>query len=117
MAMTAAHANDNYITADYFGSLLLKANDSGTLASEGKKISNLVTVFPNPAQNQIKLQKMYNTTEKLVVEIRSMTGALVKTNSIVGMNEIIEIGDLQPGVYLMTILSNQYFQTERFIKR
>ena len=118
MYMTAAHANDNYMTADYFGSLLLKANDKGTSAIESKKISNqLVTVFPNPALNQIKLQRMNNNSEKLVVEIHSMTGALVKTNSVDNMNEVIEIGDLQSGVYLMTILSNQYFQTERFIKQ
>jgi len=118
MGMNASNFNDNYITADYFGSLKLRASDYGTSAIEGKKTSNqLVTVFPNPAQNQIKLQRMNNTSEKLVVEIRSMTGALVKTNSVVNMNEIIEIGDLLPGVYLMTILSDQFFQTERFIKR
>ena len=118
IAMTEATANDNYKTANYFGSLKLRASDYGTSVSDGKKISNqLVTVFPNPALNQIKLQRMNNTSEKLVVEIRSMTGALVKTKSVDNMNEVIEIGDLMPGVYLMTILSNQYFQSERFVKR
>ena len=118
MAMTAATANENYKTADYFGSLLLRANNSGTSANPGKKTSTqLVTVFPNPAQDQIKLQRTNNTTEKMVVEIRSMTGALVKTRSVNNRVEVIEIGDLLPGVYLMTILSNQYFQSERIIKR
>ena len=118
MYMTAATANDNYKTANYFGSLLLRANDSGTSANPGKKTSNqLVTIFPNPAQNHIKLQRTNNTAGKLVVEIRSVTGALIKTMSIDNRYEVIEIGDLLPGIYLMTILSDQYVQTERIIKR
>jgi len=118
MYMTSATANDNFKTANYFGSLKLRANDYGTSISDGKKISNqLVTVFPNPALNQIKLQRMNNTSKKMVAEIRSMTGALVKTISVDNLNEVIEIGDLLPGMYLMTILSDQYFQSERFIKR
>ncbi|HAH26170.1 MAG TPA: hypothetical protein DCL77_20810 [Prolixibacteraceae bacterium] len=118
MIMPSGHENDNYITADYFGSLLLKANDSATSAIAGKKVSNqLVSVFPNPAQNQIRLERLNNTSNNMVVEIRSMTGALIKTKSIANLNEVIEIGDLLPAMYLMTISSNQYIQTERIIKR
>lgn len=118
MYMTSDHANDNYITADYFGSLLLKANDTGTFAMEGKMIGNqLVHLFPNPAQNQIRLERLNNSSDNMVVEIRSMTGALIKTTSFDQMNESIEIGDLLVGMYLMTIISNQTIQTERIIKR
>ncbi|HEY3369818.1 MAG TPA: sugar-binding protein [Prolixibacteraceae bacterium] len=118
MYMTSATANDNYITADYFGSLLLRADESGTAASPGKKISTqLVSVFPNPAQNQIRLERLNIASDRMVLEIRSMTGALVKSKPVESMNEVIDIGDLLPGMYLMTILSDQYFQTERIIKR
>ena len=118
MYMTSATANDNYKTANYFGSLLLKANDPGTSAMEGKTISKqLVNVYPNPAQNQVRIERLNNTSDKIKVEIRSMTGALVKSHSVTKMNEVIEMGNLLPGMYLMTISSNQYFQSERIIKR
>lgn len=118
MYMTAATANDNYITANYFGSLLLKANDSGTSAIEGKTISRqLVNVFPNPTQNRIRIERLNSASDMMQVEIRSMTGALVKSHLLSNMNEVIEIGDLLSGIYLMTISSGQYFQSERIIKR
>lgn len=118
MYMTAATANDNYITADYFGSLLLMANQSGTSAMEGKTISKqLVNVYPNPAQNQVWIEKLSNTSGSMSVEIHSMTGALVKSKSIDAMSEVIQIGDLLPGIYMVTIVSDQYMQTERIIKQ
>ena len=118
MYMTSATANDNYITANYFGSLLLKANQNGTSASEGKFISRkLVNLYPNPVQNQIRIERLNSASDKMIVEIHSMTGALVKSQSVNGMNEMLEISDLRAGIYILTILSDQYKQTERIIKR
>ena len=118
MYMTSATANESYRNADYFGSLLLKTNDSGTSASDGKTISKqLVNVYPNPAQNQIRIERLSNDSESMRVEIRSMTGALVKSSLVNSMNEWIEIGNLLPGMYLMSISSDQYLQSERIIKR
>jgi hypothetical protein len=74
-------------------------------------------VFPNPAKDKIRLERLNNASDKMAVEIRSMTGALVKTKSIDQMNEVIEIGDLPVGMYLMTISSDQFIQNERIIKR
>lgn len=118
MYMTQKAHNDNYITADHFGSLLLKANEIGTAVMADKTISSrLVNVFPNPAQSQVIIERLSNETDHLKVEIHSATGALVKIVSLTGRTQVIEMGDLLPGIYLVNISSDKYFQSERIVKR
>ena len=116
--MTAATANDNYITADYFGSCLLvdqpRINQVESIKNSQDKIAN---VFPNPAKNLINLEKLNNSTGNMSIEIRSITGALLKTRTFENRNQSIEIDDLIPGVYLLTISSDKTFQTERIVKQ
>jgi len=118
MYMTAATANDNYITADYFGSCLLVDQPRITQVESIKNNQDkLVHVFPNPAKNRINIEKLADSNEKMTVEIRSITGALLKTMSFDNRNQSIEIGDLIPGVYILTISSDKNFQTERIVKQ
>lgn len=118
MYMTSVTANDNYKTANYFGSLLLMANDPGTAVEADKTISSrLVNVYPNPAQNQVRIERLSNASDQLEVEIRSVTGALVRSVSVIGMTQVIEMGDFLPGIYLVSITSDQYQQSERIVKR
>lgn len=116
--MTAATANDNYITADYFGSCLLvdqpRINQVESIKNSQDKIAN---VFPNPAKNLINLEKLNNSTGNMSIEIRSITGVLLKTRTFENPNQSIEMDDLIPGVYLLTISSDKTFQTERIVKQ
>jgi len=118
MYMTAATANDNYITADYFGSCLLVDQPRITQVESIKSNPDkLVHVFPNPAKNLINFQKLADSNEKMAIEIRSITGALLKTRSFDSRNHSVEIGDLTPGIYFLTISSDKNFQTERIVRQ
>lgn len=117
MYMTQATANDNYITADYFGSLKLKASTTSNINPEIEYTNHLVKVFPNPAQNRIKIERMNNDQTVMTVEMRSLTGALVKSFLLNEKEKSVETGDLMPGVYLMSIISDKQIQTERIVKR
>lgn len=117
MYMTSATANNNYITADYFGSLKLKASTT-TNATTGLEQSNqLVDVFPNPAQNKIKVERKGQDQKILTVEMRSITGALVKSILLKGNQETINIADMRSGMYVMSIISDNQIQVERIVKR
>lgn len=118
MYMTAATANDNYITANYFGSMLLvdKLRTSGS--NPGKIYSKkLFSAFPNPAINKVILEKMNNSSERMLLEIRSATGALLKTMALENSHQTIDIDDLTPGVYLFTVSSDRNFQSEKIVKQ
>lgn len=118
MYMTQATANDSYKNANYFGPLVLRAATTGIDDLPGKTKSNqLVSVYPNPAQNSVKIERKHNNGEMLTVEIRSITGTLAKRVRLTDGQEAIEIGDLMPGVYVLSIASDKYLQSERIIKR
>ncbi|MEI8113938.1 MAG: sugar-binding protein [Bacteroidia bacterium] len=118
MFMTAATANDNYITADYFGSCLLVDQPRITQVGLIKtKPDRLVRVYPNPAKNRINIAKLTDTAENIVIEIRSLTGALVKTSLLANRNQSLNVSDLTQGVYLLTFLTGNRFQTERIVKQ
>jgi hypothetical protein len=116
MYMTEKTANDNYITADYFGSLLLVDPQQVTIinpvANYPKKI---FSVFPNPAKNQIKLERVDNSTGQLLIEIRSITGVLLKAQPFESQSQIIKTDDLIPGVYLLSVSSENSYQSERIV--
>jgi hypothetical protein len=117
MYMTQATANDNYITADYFGSLKLKAATTTNITPGMESTNQLVNVFPNPAQNILKIERKGNEQKILTIEVRSMTGALVKSGFLKRHEESVEIADLTPGMYIMSIISDKQIQSERIVKR
>lgn len=118
MTLSAATHNESYRNANYFGPLLLKSVTTGVDELAGKQFSNqLVNVFPNPAENSLKIERKINNSGTLVVKIYSVTGTLAKTVTLKGSQEILEISDLMPGVYLLNISSDHYIQSERIIKR
>jgi len=117
MDMTAATANDNYITADYFGSMLLVDQTDITGVVSLKNIQDkLVRVFPNPAKNLINIERINDTSEEMSFEIRSISGALLIENSFKTRNQNIDVDELTPGIYFLTVSSGNYRQTVRIIK-
>lgn len=118
MTLSAATHNESYKNANYFGPLVLRGATTGIDHMDGKQSSNqLVSVFPNPADNRLKIERKTNSSETLVVKIHSVTGTLAKSVTLKDRQETIEISDLMPGMYVLNISSNNYIQTERIIKR
>lgn len=117
MYMTSKTANDNYITADYFGSLIL-ADKQGTTYSEPEKnnAESILEIFPNPAANQLRLKRKMNFNDPLSVEIRSISGEILKTCTLTNQDHTIEIENLAPGMYLLTVSFGKTFQTLKFIR-
>lgn len=117
MDMTAATANDNYKTADYFGSMLLVDRTDITQAVSIKiDQDKLVRVFPNPAKNVINIERINGASEEMSFEIRSVSGSLLKSGQIKTRHQIITVNDLMPGIYFLTVSSGVNRQTMRFIK-
>lgn len=78
---------------------------------------NLFSVYPNPAKDQINIKKISDIDENMSIEIRSISGVLMKSREFKNQNQSIETGDLIPGVYLVTVSSDKNSQTVRIIKQ
>ena len=116
MIMTQATANDSYKNANYFGPVLLK-DLTTDVEKEFKSTDQLVSVYPNPAMNIVNVERKDNQSKPLLIEIHSAAGSLVKSVNVIGSQEMIEIGDLLSGIYIMSIISDRNIQSERLIKR
>lgn len=75
-----------------------------------------IHVFPNPAKNKIYLK--YSNEKINEIEIVNALGKTVSAKSIINNSSYIEIevSDLTPGIYFLTIKTNQSSQTTNFIK-
>lgn len=118
MVMTDATKNDNYITADYFGSLLLSDMHNTTmLEPEKAQGDQLIAVFPNPTKNFITLEKLNNNNEEILIELYNFAGVIQKTVNTKSRNQVIDLNNAVPGIYFLSVKSGGKVQTEKIIFR
>ena len=93
---------------------LLSSIGCGTVGINENSSSNIFSVYPNPANNQINVK----TDAKLlgsVYIVYDNTGKLVLTGKINSENTVIEFGNLSDGIYLFSVGENLK-QTFKLIK-
>ncbi len=79
-----------------------------------------MTIYPNPVSNQlqisIKVPQMMN--QKGALEIRSITGAVIKIVPITVLNSVtkVDVSSLSKGMYTATITINARKISKQFIK-
>jgi hypothetical protein len=116
MYMTAATANDNYITANYFGTMKLVAAKNLGIKQAGKNIPS-ATIYPVPATNTLTVNT--NTVNGLIsrAEIKTITGKVLK---VLDFNESlfsINIDDMDKGIYILTLTNQDSVESQKFIKQ
>lgn len=80
--------------------------------------SNFIKIFPNPACSKISIVLCEHSFDKYDVKIFSMQGNLIKhISECAVMKEEINVSDLRPGVYIVSISSsNHVIYRRKFIK-
>jgi hypothetical protein len=86
--------------------------DFSTLSVEDKQLENL-TVYPNPVNDILHIRSGEATIEK--VEIYNLNGQLVKAKS--NQIETINMSNLQSGMYLLKLYSNDASKTVKLLRR
>ena len=81
-------------------------NDT-TISYNNNLNKNLFTIYPNPNQNKINISSTLNGE----IKIYNLNGKIVKRKQKISEIEIINISDLEKGIYLIKFLQN----TKRFI--
>lgn len=76
---------------------------------------NSMTVYPNPAQNEITIR--LNALDQMKeIKIYSLNGSLIKTMRVSGIEETISIEELPNGNYLIELQSEKGAYHKRFVK-
>lgn len=118
MYMTAATANDNYITADYFGSLLLvESSNPTTRLQNQEKSSGIISVFPNPSVGGLSISRCDIGDGTLQLEIYSISGQILRKLEMKSSIQSVRVDDLAAGVYFVRASSERFTQIEKFVLR
>jgi len=100
MYMTAAHNNDMYRNADYFGPLVLTA--SGTTGFELGATGTGIRIWPNPAREQLHVQIPQEGDGKPALFILAAPDGRIVRNYITRRRSVtLDIGNVEPGLYLL----------------
>ena len=83
MYMPQANANDSYKNANWFGPMLLKGGPNA-VGLENTKLAVGFDIFPVPAQNYLRVNVNEKATSTTKVEIRNLSGQLVKSMNFAG---------------------------------
>jgi len=82
----------------------------------GNEKVDIFTIYPNPASEKINV--VLNGIEgEVSARIYDMRGAVVKFQMLTDRNNTIEINDLAPGVYMISIDDEKQPITKQFIKK
>lgn len=76
--------------------------------------TNSITVFPNPAKDQLFIKGLTNNNESVTVSIIDLFGRTLK-QEVAPSIESIDVSDLANGMYVLKISSENFMHTNKFV--
>ncbi len=113
----------------YIDEVIITGNGSGSrLSGESTSDISLVSgktmlsdlddlgyeVFPNPATSSLSIRTEDNINE---IKIISLTGQLIRTQTIQSDHVTLDIAELKTGLYLLSIETDEEVLTQKFVKQ
>jgi hypothetical protein len=102
------------------GPMLELPNTTAVSVNEISKASSSLKVYPNPARDVINVSYPNEDSLNTIVEIRSLTGALVRSQSLGSIpafgSRSVYVGDLPMGFYTLTVKSGNTVTAVKFSK-
>ncbi|HXU27077.1 MAG TPA: T9SS type A sorting domain-containing protein, partial [Bacteroidia bacterium] len=79
--------------------------------------ANQVSVYPNPAVNQLNVIANFNRNENIITSIYAINGSLVsqKENRYMGEPLTMDVSGLDAGIYFLKISTPEYTSTKKII--
>jgi 1,4-alpha-glucan branching enzyme len=97
-----------YSTRKFDDPHVVTENETETLQN------NEISIYPNPALNEINISAPYNISE---VQVYSVTGKLVLHQNKGSVNHLkLNIDRFTPGIYLLKVFQNNQVSTHKFVK-
>lgn len=87
------------------------------LGVNDQALANRISVFPVPASELITVSIDEFNAEEASLEIYSMIGQLVQTETVSHKSTIVDISRLQSGMYILNVNSNDAVATTKIIKK
>jgi hypothetical protein len=108
------HGNDeNCLTRSYFNEpAVVSGIDNGTDKNQGRLIC-----WPNPAQNSLTIGNLTHQSGNSQLHVYNSLGALIEVKSYSAAKEfILDVSDLNPGLYFVEIVNSSINKRVSFVK-
>jgi hypothetical protein len=124
----SAGPNQRYWTVEYLDNLKTvrfgthgrgiwdfeRKKDEAIVSLNEKNYTTSISLFPNPASNSIQINTA--STENLQMEVYSLSGKLVYSNSLVSSNFTLNTSSYKRGTYIVLFKSkNEIIETKKFV--
>ena len=86
------------------------------LGLEDQTLANSLSIFPVPASDLITISIDNFSDENASLEIYSMIGQLVQTNTISHKSTIVDISELSAGIYMLNVSSERAVARVKIVK-
>ena len=83
---------------------------------ENSMNSKLITIYPNPAKSEVILELKKNNITNGTIEIINMNGQVIKKVIVRSRKTIINIDELDKGIYTINIKTDKGLVTQKLIK-
>lgn len=78
------------------------------------RLLSKVNIFPNPANDYLTIESLDKGLT--LIEINSINGRKIYSGKMEGGSQQIDLSSFEKGVYFITIQSEGFVRTEKFIK-
>jgi len=84
---------------------------------ENKKYGLSLYIYPNPASNKIQIENddFYNNVQIKLIDLHGKTLKYIELNNVYLKKQIIDISNIEKGVYLLNIIADDKFVTKQVI--
>jgi hypothetical protein len=111
-------ANGGTETGDYIYTTSQVITSPSTVGiAEQVAFSKQISIYPNPATDQLQILNSENQSEVMNVSIIDLKGALISNKENVRSNEPIELSNVNPGMYSLRIETAGKVTVKPFIKQ
>ena len=118
MYMSSATANDNYKTANYFGSLLLVDPDFVDNTSASYEIAEKnISVYPNPVSDELTISLNKQSHEIVKMKLINVAGDVVWEKSSFVESQNIDMSNFKSGMYFLSINTEKLNAVKKIIKK
>jgi hypothetical protein len=111
-------ANGSGVAGDYIYTTSQVVTSPSTVGiAEKVSFSKEISIYPNPATDQLQILNTANQSELMNISIIDLKGALISTRENVRSTEAIEVGSLKAGMYSLRIESAGKVAVKPFVKQ
>ncbi|MGC9345057.1 MAG: T9SS type A sorting domain-containing protein, partial [Bacteroidales bacterium] len=97
--------------------LEIKIPETNSSLPDNEVISEGISIWPNPASNNLNLELNFDYRVEFNLQIRDMGGRLILMERITESQTQLDVSDLNPGVYMLLLSGKKSSVFKKFVKR